>query len=112
MPSFLIVLWLDWLFDRTPSGLPAAQDFEKKFQDKTKNKWANRADFKAAEGKYTLVEIDHSATAAQESKLAGLASPSKDSTPAAPPVEKYADSKLPPSTQNLMKLIFDKDMFN
>ena len=39
----------------TPDG--AIKDFEKKFSDKTKNKWANRASFKPAAGKYTLLEM-------------------------------------------------------
>ena len=33
------------------------KDFEKKFSSKTKNKWANRDDFKPSPGKYTLLEI-------------------------------------------------------
>ena len=33
------------------------KEFEKKFSDKTKNKWANRANFEAKTGKYTLIEM-------------------------------------------------------
>ena len=36
----------------------AAKEFEKKFQDKTKNKWENRDNFVPAPGKYTLLEMD------------------------------------------------------
>jgi len=32
-------------------------DFEKKFYDKTRNQWAERAKFKAVAGKYTLLEM-------------------------------------------------------
>ena len=54
------------------SEAEAIKDFEKKFQDKTKNKWADRSAFKPAAGKYMLIEIDHSATATQEAKLAQM----------------------------------------
>jgi predicted DNA-binding WGR domain protein len=33
----------------------AEDDFKKKFQDKTKNKWEERDDFKKVNGKYDLV---------------------------------------------------------
>jgi len=36
----------------------AAKEFEKKFSDKTKNKWENRDNFVPAPGKYTLLEMD------------------------------------------------------
>jgi len=35
----------------------AVADFKKKFQDKTKNKWEERDNFKAHPGKYTLLEM-------------------------------------------------------
>lgn len=35
----------------------AKKDFEKKFQDKTKNSWAERDRFVAHPGKYTLIEV-------------------------------------------------------
>ncbi|WAR26084.1 PARP3-like protein [Mya arenaria] len=35
----------------------AIKDFEKKFRDKTKNKWADRKDFKPCAGKYALIEM-------------------------------------------------------
>jgi len=35
----------------------AVADFKKKFQDKTKNKWEQRDNFKAQPGKYTLLEM-------------------------------------------------------
>lgn len=39
------------------SANDAVKDFEKKFTDKTKNKWANRDTFKSIPGKYTLIEM-------------------------------------------------------
>ena len=35
----------------------AIKDFEKKFKDKTKNNWSDRANFTAVKGKYTLLEM-------------------------------------------------------
>lgn len=35
----------------------AIKDFEKKFKDKTKNDWKNRASFKPVPGKYTMIEM-------------------------------------------------------
>jgi len=35
----------------------AETNFNKKFQDKTKNKWEDREKFKAVAGKYTLLEM-------------------------------------------------------
>lgn len=41
-----------------PSDLASAvKDFEKKFRDKTKNKWEERNSFKPVKGKYTLIEM-------------------------------------------------------
>lgn len=49
----------------------AVKNFEKKFRDKTKNKWGDRSDFVSAKGKYTLVpeaskssakDVQHSST--------------------------------------------------
>ena len=41
----------------------AIKDFEKKFKDKTKNNWADRDNFVAQKGKYTLIEVDGDADA-------------------------------------------------
>lgn len=52
------------------SGCPtleaAINAFEKKFQEKTKNKWANRENFIAHAGKYTLIEVQHEDKEEQE----------------------------------------------
>lgn len=36
----------------------AIKSFEKKFKDKTKNDWNNKANFQPVSGKYTLIEMD------------------------------------------------------
>lgn len=46
-----------------PSAENAIKDFEKKFKDKTKNNWADRDNFVAQKGKYTLIEVDGDAEA-------------------------------------------------
>ena len=38
----------------------AVKSFEKKFKDKTKNDWKDRANFVPHSGKYTLIEMDAS----------------------------------------------------
>ena len=50
------------------------KDFEKKFKDKTKNNWKDRADFKPCAGKYTLIEMyaqDDDENAQMEEKVFG-----------------------------------------
>ena len=43
-----------------PMGVDAAiKDYEKKFKDKTKNKWEDRDQFEPAAGKYTLIEVEN-----------------------------------------------------
>ena len=73
--------------------------FEKKFTDKTKNTWAERADFKPVKGKYVLIER----FSAEDDAVHGgdqLASEERkaDST---------VESKLDEPTQDLVRLIFD-----
>ena len=36
----------------------ALKEFKKKFRDKTKNKWEEKASFTPHSGKYTLIEMD------------------------------------------------------
>ena len=43
----------------TNSVSSAIAGFEKKFKEKTKNEWSNRANFKHVKGKYDLIEMDH-----------------------------------------------------
>lgn len=82
----------------------AIKDFEKKFSDKTKNKWADREKFVAKPGKYTLLEM-----AGDDDE--------EDEVDAGPAVAVKSDQKvakctLDATTQVLVKLIFDNDMFS
>jgi len=99
--------------DCGPSQATAEKEFAKKFRDKTKNDWAsvraNTANFSKVAGQYGLVEIDHEGDAAEaEAALSGV----KAKAAAAPKSEKkVAASTLPAETQNLIKIVFDQDMF-
>ncbi len=91
----------------------ARKCFEAKFRDKTSNAWKDRSNFVAKAGKYTLIEIERSAAAAQkaaevEEKLRAL---DKEAAKLQPKPRGIAPSKLHPSLQRLMSLIFDHDMF-
>lgn len=79
----------------------AIKDFEKKFKDKTKNDWSDRANFKPVSGKYTLIEMDGGDEAEEEVQVPDPNINSGDHQP----------SKLDVQTQNLIRLIFDTDMF-
>lgn len=87
-----------------PMDLPGAiKDFEKKFSDKTKNKWADRDKFVAKPGKYTLLEMADDGDEV-DAPPSLLKSPSLEG-------KKIAKSTLDNETQTLIKLIFDNDMF-
>lgn len=88
----------------------AVKEFKKKFSEKSGNQWDNRDNFVSKPGKYTLIEIDHSATAEQEAKLAAKANNSGDASPKKV-TNNYASCTLPEDTQKLLRLIFDEDMF-
>jgi len=87
----------------------AFKEFEKKFKDKTGNKWSERHDFQAQANKYTLIEIDHSAEEEIANKIAQLNEKEGNPTKVSKTVVK--PSKLASETQELMKLIFDENMF-
>ncbi|KAJ3017754.1 UNVERIFIED_CONTAM: Poly [ADP-ribose] polymerase 2 [Siphonaria sp. JEL0065] len=83
----------------------AISAFEKKFADKTKNKWANRDDFVKYPGKYFLLERDWGEDDTEEAlKSAGANEVDKNE-----PIQ-YPDSKLEPAVQDLVKLIFNLDL--
>lgn len=90
------------LKDHGLSREAAIKDFEKKFSDKTKNKWADRASFTPKSGKYTLIEMADEEEDVVDAPVAAESSVSTKST---------AGSKLDSHTQGLLKLIFDNDMF-
>uniref|UniRef100_A0A8C6X2K4 Poly [ADP-ribose] polymerase n=1 Tax=Naja naja TaxID=35670 RepID=A0A8C6X2K4_NAJNA len=89
-----------------PTLQAAINAFEKKFQEKTKNKWANRENFIAHDGKYTLIEVQHEDKEEQEvtvkvDDVDGMKSFK----------QKILPCTLDKHTQNLMTLIFSNDMF-
>ena len=91
----------------------ALKAFEAKFKDKTKNAWADRAKFKPAAGRYSLIEIDRSVDPDKaeelEEKLKGIdAEAAKVQKSAA---KKFAPCKLEGPLEKFMNLIFDEDMF-
>ncbi|XP_066927889.1 protein mono-ADP-ribosyltransferase PARP3-like [Clytia hemisphaerica] len=97
-----------------PTSLDAAKkEFEKKFRDKTKNKWEDRANFKPASGKYTMIEIDTGADsqdiAEMENKLTTL--DDVDGPSSSKKSKQTSPCTLDKETQDLIKLIFDNDMF-
>ncbi|KAJ3603227.1 hypothetical protein NHX12_030969 [Muraenolepis orangiensis] len=81
----------------------AVKDFEKKFKDKTKNNWADRDNFVAQKGKYTLIEVDGEADT--EVKVDEVDGTTVKSNKNVLPVT------LDIPTQELVKLIFSTDMF-
>jgi poly [ADP-ribose] polymerase len=97
-----------------PTDLTAAQKaFNAKFKDKTKNAWEDRASFKPAAGRYTLIEVDRSAdeekAAEIEEKLKGIdASAAKVQKKTA---KKFKPCSLDPQVEKFMSLIFDHEMF-
>src|SRR5262245_61141462 len=89
------------------------QAFKSKFRDKTLNNWNDRASFSAKAGKCTHIEIDRSAQAAQKAaevqeKLKAI---DQQAAKLQPKKRGIAPSKLHPSLEKFMGLIFDHDMF-
>lgn len=84
----------------------AANEFAKKFKSKTGNKWEDiqeGEDFVSKKGKYTLVEKERDAEAAEA--MSACASAAAAAGKAVKPCE------LDPKTKSLVDLIFDEDMF-
>jgi poly [ADP-ribose] polymerase len=91
----------------------AKKCFESKFKDKSSNAWADRKNFKAKAGKYTLIEIERSAAAAQkaeevEEKLRAI---DKEAAKLQPKPRGVAPCKLHASLERFVSLIFNHDMF-
>jgi len=91
----------------------AQKCFNSKFRDKTSNTWEDRGNFVFRPGKYTLIEIERSAEAAKkatelEEKLRAI---DKAAAQLQPKQQAVAPSKLHPSLQRFMSLIFDHEMF-
>ncbi|MDP3155544.1 MAG: WGR domain-containing protein [Archangium sp.] len=97
-----------------PSSFEGAfKAFAGKFKDKTSNKWEERAAFKPASGRYTLIEVDRSADTKKaeelEAKLKGIDSQAAKLQGATE--KKFKPTSLHPRVQKFMHLIFDHDMF-
>jgi poly [ADP-ribose] polymerase len=95
-----------------PVDLPSAlKAFQSKFKDKTHNKWEDRAKFKPAAGRYTLIEVDRSVDAKKaakiEEKLLGIDSQAAQIAKA----KKVRPSTLHPRVEQFMGLIFDDATF-
>ncbi|BFZ09137.1 hypothetical protein BsWGS_12176 [Bradybaena similaris] len=80
----------------------AVKEFVKKFKDKTRNEWTDRDNFTAVKGKYTLLEMAGDDDAGEDTVDTGVQIILD---------KKEAACTLDETTQNLMKLIFDNDMF-
>ncbi|KAK9708347.1 hypothetical protein K7432_009695 [Basidiobolus ranarum] len=89
--DFRMTAWLD--FEK------AKKAFESKFKSKTKNNWADRGDFQTFPGKYTLLERDYG----EEEEEVEQKSNVKEE-------EIIPDSNLDLRVQNLMEMIFDREM--
>ncbi|XP_030425584.1 protein mono-ADP-ribosyltransferase PARP3 isoform X2 [Gopherus evgoodei] len=89
-----------------PSLEAAKKDFEKKFREKTKNSWAERENFVAHPGKYTLIEVQHGAEEEQEVTM------KVDSVDGGKCFkQRTLPCSLDKATQELVSLIFSNDMF-
>ncbi|XP_006823496.1 protein mono-ADP-ribosyltransferase PARP3-like [Saccoglossus kowalevskii] len=87
----------------------AIKMYEKKFKDKTKNDWNKRSSFSPVAGKYTLIEMDDEdeTEEAKEETVKKMAQLDEiDGVK-----KKIAACRLDKPTQDLVKLIFDNDMF-
>ncbi|XP_072732015.1 protein mono-ADP-ribosyltransferase PARP3 isoform X1 [Ciconia boyciana] len=85
----------------TPASLEAAKkDFEKKFWEKTNNRWAARENFVAQPGKYTVIEVQPG----PRQEVDGV---DRDKVCK----QRVLPCTLDKATQDLVSLIFSSDMF-
>ena len=89
----------------------AIKDFEKKFKDKTKNNWKDRANF-VQKGLYSMVAMDGN----DEPDVKNLKRASKPAEPKKKKKKSKNDksvvSQLEPRVQAFVKRIFDEDTMN
>lgn len=89
----------------------AIKDFEKKFKDKTKNNWKDRANF-VPKGLYSMVAMDGN----DESDTKSLKRASKPAEPKKKKKKSKNDksvaSQLDPRVEAFVKRIFDEDSMN
>lgn len=86
----------------------AKRDFEKKFWEKTKNRWTDRDNFVAHSGKYTLIEVQ--ADDGEKGQEGTVKIDHVDGVQAGQ--WNVKPCTLDPATQELVSLIFSHDMFN
>ncbi len=82
----------------------AEKAFEKKFRDKTKNNWKDRATFAHVNGKYDLVERDYTKQPEDYVDVPPHSAPKKSNV-------QYLPSKLDNKTKELIDMLFEKDMY-
>lgn len=82
----------------------AINEFKKKFKSKTGNAWEDRDNFEPQPRKYQIVDM-----ADEDSQQEEIVE--KSSTDGKSVVKKMKPCTLPKPTQELIKLIFDNDMF-
>ncbi|TPX68181.1 hypothetical protein SpCBS45565_g03249 [Spizellomyces sp. 'palustris'] len=80
----------------------AIRGFERKFYDKSRNNWGDRANFSKIPGKYFLLERDFGGDDEEEVNEKVEEGTKEERI--------IPDSKLPPEVQDLIKLIFNVDM--
>jgi len=85
----------------------AIQAMEKKFQDKTKNKWSERDDFQPVDGKYKLVEMDADEDEEEEVKKEDDCDGPTSKKTVKVEKEEVVESKLESALQELIKMICD-----
>lgn len=109
-----MIVWTRWgrvgvagqnKFEPKGSLDAAISGFKKKFNEKTKNNWDNRANFKKVSGKYDLIEMDYGneAEADDEELKEKLAEKRK--------ARENTTCKTEPRVAELVKLMFDMKMF-
>ncbi|ORC82980.1 poly(ADP-ribose) polymerase [Trypanosoma theileri] len=81
----------------------AVRSYCKKFYEKTRNCWSNRANFKKVEGQYYLMDIDYGAEEVEKKDSAQVKKKKKMEK------KEVVESALPKELQYLMRLIGNKD---
>jgi poly [ADP-ribose] polymerase len=82
------------------SSSQAISNFEKKFKDKTKNSWSDRANFEHVDGKYDLIDMDYGNDDAQEDEDIDEKLEKKRAAR-----KEVGGSKLDPRVQDLVSVI-------
>ncbi|CAF1074068.1 unnamed protein product [Rotaria sp. Silwood1] len=99
------------MFGPFSSSDAAIKQFKSKFKDKTRNDWDKRDQFKKVVGKYDIIDIAGDGEEEEDEVEQEKSSTNIPKIVEAKDGTVYAASKLDSATQSLIKLIFDKDMF-